>query len=254
MELTLKLGLEIVKLGIITLALFVFYRNRALFEVSLPQSLLRKFTYVTTIFWLGFLVDVINDVYPTSFTKLLDDIIICLALLLGTYYLIDHMRRARVAVEPSKVLKGTPSLEKGAYLADTTDIDSILKLLAGKRVIALTRTPGIFKERGIPYLWLSKVEGENSIDPRRLPAILHHLISTADENTAVIIDGVEYLILENGFENVLKFLTALKDHLLLKGALLIVVVSPEALDSRQFSHLRREFEELDVKRLKKESK
>ncbi|MDV3104627.1 DUF835 domain-containing protein [Thermococcus waiotapuensis] len=246
MELDLKLGLEILKLGIVTLALFILYRYRALFETSLSRSLLRKGTYVTLLLWLGFLADVMNDVYPTSLTKILDDIIISFALLLGTYYLVDYMRRARVAVEPSKIVNGTSQLKNGAYLAGTRDIDSILRLSAGKKVMALTRTPEVFKKRGIPYLWLSKVEGENSIDPLRLPAILHRLISMADEDTVIIIDGLEYLIMENGFSSVFKFLTTLRDYFLLKGGTLVAVVSPAALEESQLSLLRREFKELDV--------
>ncbi|MCD6524327.1 MAG: DUF835 domain-containing protein [Thermococcus sp.] len=252
-ELTFKLDLEIVKLAIVTLALIILYRYKALFELSLPRSLIKKSAYVMALFWAGFLADVINDVYPTEFTKVLDDIILSFALLLGAYYLVDYMRKIKVPIEPSKILNGKSHLEKGAYLVNSSDINVILKLSSGKKVIALTRNPGIFKENGIPYLWLSKVKGENSIDPLRLPAILHNLVSKADENTVVVIDGLEYLILENGFNSVLKFLTALKDHLLLKGATLVILINPNTLESNQLSLLKREFKELDVKSIKKKA-
>ena len=249
--LTFKLDLEIVKLAIVTLALIILSRYRILFEISPPKSLIRKITYVIVVFWMGFLADVMNDVYPTEFTKVLDDIIISFALVLGAYYLVAYMRRIKIAVEPSKILNGSSHLESGAYLINSPNIDTILQLFAGKKVIALTRNPAIFKERGIPHLWLSKVESENSIDPLRLPAILHNLVSKADENTVVIIDGLEYLILENGFNSVLKFLTALKDHLLMKGATLIVFITPDTLENSQLSLMKREFKELDVGGIKK---
>ncbi|ASJ03379.1 hypothetical protein A3L09_08965 [Thermococcus profundus] len=245
---TLKLDIEIIKLLLVTLALLILYKYRRIFETSLSPSLVKKGAYVTMVFWLGFLADVMNDVHPTGLTKILDDIIISFALVLGTYYLIDHMRRAKMEIEPSKVLNGEPVLESGAYILPNGSVEKALKLASGKKVIALTRNPEPFKKLGIPYLWLSKVEGENAIDPLRLPAILHHLIQNADRDTVMIIDGLEYLILENGFDPVVRFLTTLKDNILLKGATLIVVVDPKTLDPSQLALLKREFKEVSGKR------
>ncbi|NJF25622.1 DUF835 domain-containing protein [Thermococcus sp. Bubb.Bath] len=244
---TLKLDIEIFKLAIVTLALFVLYRYRRIFEASLSPSLLRKGAYVTVIFWLGFLADVMNDVYPTELTKILDDIIISLALVLGMYYLLDHMKRASVSVKPKKTLSGTPTLYRGAYLFCDSDLNRVLSLTAGKKVLAITRNPRPFKKANVPYLWLSRINSENTIDPLRLPAIMSYLISNSDENTVVIIDGIEYLVVENGFNSVLKFLTALKDNLLLRGATCVVLLSPETLDESQLALLRREFQELCIK-------
>ncbi|WP_367884763.1 DUF835 domain-containing protein [Thermococcus sp. JCM 11816] len=199
------------------------------------------------IFWLGFLADVMNDMYPTPFTKILDDIIISFALVLGSYYLIDYMRKVRVNVTPpSKALSGDSNLPNGgAHIITDPNIPAVLELIrGGKKAIALSRNPDPFKKMGVPYLWLSKVPGENTIDPLRLPAILHKLVESADRDTVVIVDGLEYLILENGFNSVIKFLTTLKDNLLLKGATLIVVADPKALEPSQMAILRREFREI----------
>ncbi|MDI3476357.1 MAG: hypothetical protein PWQ79_2296 [Thermococcaceae archaeon] len=242
---TLKLEIEVFKLIILTMAIIVVARYRKLFETSLSPSLIRKGTYFATLLWLGFLADVMNDVYPTELTKSLDDIIISLALLLGTYYLLDHMMRVRVKIEPSKALKGTPLLQDGAYLLSNPDVERAMHLSSGKKVIALTRNPEPFRKRGLPYLWLTKVPGENAIDPLRLPAILHKLIENADRETVVIIDGLEYLILENGFESVLKFLTTLKDSLLLKGATLLLVLDPNTLEPHQAALLKKEFKSIE---------
>lgn len=46
---------------------------------------------------------------------------------------------------------------------------------------------------------------------------VRYIIERADESTAIIIEGLEYLILENGFESVFKFLTSLKDNLISRG-------------------------------------
>ncbi len=243
-EFTLKLDIEIIKLSIVTLALFILYKYRSIFETSLPLTLIKKGAYVTVILWLGFLADVMNDVYPTPFTKILDDIIISFALILGTYYLVDYMRKVQVSAKPTKVLNGTPTLERGAYLLCTPDLKEALNLAAGRKVIALTRNPEPFKGAHLPYLWLSKVNADNAIDPLRLPAIMNHLISNSDKNTVVLIDGLEYLVVENGFNSVLKFLTALKDNLLLKGATLLIVLDPSTFSENELAAIKREFEVL----------
>ncbi|MBP1911635.1 DUF835 domain-containing protein [Thermococcus stetteri] len=243
---TLKLDIEIFKLAVVTLALFILYKYRRIFEMTLPALLLKRGAVVVFIFWLGFLVDVMNDVYPTPFTKILDDIIISFALILGTYYIIDYMNKSRLSVVPSKVANGESALAKGAYIV-TKDIDisKIIELAKGEKIIALTRNPELFKKQGISYLWLSKVPGENAIDPLRLPAILHKLIESADKDTIVIIDGLEYLTLENGFNSVLKFLTTLKDNLLLKGATLLLVLDPKTLEHHQAALLKKEFKSIE---------
>jgi hypothetical protein len=247
---TLKLDVEVFELAVVTLALFILYKYRRIFETSLSPALVRKGVYVTAIFWLGFLADVMNEVYPTPFTKILDDIIISFALLLGTYYLVDYMRKVSVSVKPTKALNGASTLEKGAYLFCDSDLNGVLNFTAGKKVIALTRNPKPFKGANVPYLWLSKINAENAIDPLRLPAIMNYLISNSDENTVVLIDGLEYLVVENGFNSVLKFLTALKDNLLLKGATMIVLLNPETLNESQLALLKREFQELCIEKPK----
>ncbi|AMQ18826.1 DUF835 domain-containing protein [Thermococcus peptonophilus] len=243
-EFMLKLDIEILKFAVVTLALFILYKYHRIFEITLPPSLLRKGAVVTLVLWLSFLADVVNDVYPTEFTKILDDIIISFALILGTYYLVDYMRKVRVRIVPSRVFNGDPTLARGTHIVTDTDVSNVLKLIRGKKAIALTRNPESFKEIGVPYLWLSKVPSENAIDPLRLPAILHKLIENADKDTVVIVEGLEYLVLENGFNSVMKFLTTLKDNLLVKGATLVVIVDPRALEPSQMAVLRREFSEL----------
>ena len=60
--------------------------------------------------------------------------------------------------------------------------------------------------------WISNVPAENTVGPTDLALFLHGLLSSVDENTFVIVDGLEYLILNNGFESVMKFLTNPKYH------------------------------------------
>ena len=58
----------------------------------------------------------------------------------------------------------------------------------------------------------------------------------------VYIDTFEYLMLENGFENAVKFLLNVKDRITSAGGSVILVANPEALDEKQRKILEREFE------------
>ncbi|WP_167905522.1 DUF835 domain-containing protein [Thermococcus sp. CX2] len=119
--------------------------------------------------------------------------------------------------------------------------------MGGKEALAITRRPEVFEKRGIPYLWITKVEGKNTIHPTSLAPLLQKLVDSADQNTVIIFDGLEYLILENGFESVFKFLTTLKDKLILIGATLIVMLDPAAIEEKHLKLLEREFKWLDTK-------
>ncbi len=58
----------------------------------------------------------------------------------------------------------------------------------------------------------------------------------------VYIDAFEYLMLENGFENAMKFLLNVKDRVTSAGGSVVLLVNPQALDEKQRKILEREFE------------
>ncbi len=62
----------------------------------------------------------------------------------------------------------------------------------------------------------------------------------------ILLDGLEYLILENGFNAVFKFLTSLKDYAKLYNTMILVPIKKNALDKKQYHILRVEFEEFAI--------
>jgi hypothetical protein len=66
----------------------------------------------------------------------------------------------------------------------------------------------------------------------------------ATSGDALIIDGVEYLILENGFEPVFRFLVNLKDQILLKDSILVLIVDERVLEEKHAFLLQREFKKI----------
>ncbi|MCD6559845.1 MAG: DUF835 domain-containing protein [Palaeococcus sp.] len=99
--------------------------------------------------------------------------------------------------------------------------------------------------------WLTKAEREDAIHPTRLPFMTYNIvefINKENHKRFVLLDGIEYLILENGFESIYKFLTSLKDYAILYDAVILVPIDPDAYDLKEYNLLLREFEVLEEKR------
>lgn len=99
--------------------------------------------------------------------------------------------------------------------------------------------------------WLTKAEREDAIHPTRLPFLTYNIvefISGGNQKRFVFLDGIEYLILENGFESIYKFLTSLKDYAILYDAVILVPIDPDVYDLKEYNLLLREFEVLEEKR------
>jgi hypothetical protein len=97
-------------------------------------------------------------------------------------------------------------------------------------------------------LWLSYEKTDSSIDPSsldKLEYLIYDFVS-ANKGSIVLLDGMEYLILQNTFEETLKFLQSLSDHIILNGAILIIPLNPASLDEKQLSLIERELETFQV--------
>ncbi|MFA4697589.1 DUF835 domain-containing protein [Pyrococcus kukulkanii] len=207
--------------------------------------------------WIGFLVNFANEFVPRLTTsvkaikvsKTADDVFIILGASLVTYYLYQVFEKKMPKVTPMQVPidMGSSKLSPGAYLiSSNVPLEDVVKFLKGKSMLAITRRPQDYEKLGIPYIWLTKTEGENTIYPTNLPKLLHTMVTHANGNTAFILDGLEYLILENGFESVMKFLSSARDYIITKGSILITFVGEKTLDDHQLAVLKRELKELEI--------
>lgn len=93
----------------------------------------------------------------------------------------------------------------------------------------------------ITPIWITPVETRtpNAINPRdlyKLEAVI--LRDVSRRRSHVVLDGVEYLIIENGLVPTLKFIGKVRDITSLHGSDLYVVAS-EALDRRELALMRR---------------
>lgn len=89
-------------------------------------------------------------------------------------------------------------------------------------------------------LWLTeKVSGESTIFPN-ITLVEEKLEPYLTINRVILIDRLDYLILSNSFELVLKSIQKLRDQILVRKSIIILSVDPRTLTEREFSLLQKE--------------
>jgi len=124
-------------------------------------------------------------------------------------------------------------------------------LSQGKRGLVISRNhPNrVQQSHGLdcPIMWIAKTSkptgGVISLEPTRLMKI-HSTISDfikANPGAVVLLDGLEYLITENGFGPVMKTVQLTNEEIAMSGSYLIIPVDPRTLETQQIGYLEREF-------------
>lgn len=156
----------------------------------------------------------------------------------------------RNAVEIKKV-----ELEPGLYLCKENCEEIANHLILTRPSMVVSREPKEKLKRSlilddVTFWWLSKVEGDNVIAPTRLPFLSYNITEFLEshERPFIYLDGLEYLILENGFETVFKLLTSIKDQAVLKNGVILARISSDAYDLREYRLLMREFNLIEAKK------
>jgi hypothetical protein len=153
--------------------------------------------------------------------------------------------------ESEPVLKSGSSYlftEKGVQRA----YDSLKRLLSeGKRGLVISRNHPARVQQiyslDCPIMWIAKstkpTGGVISLEPTRLMKI-HGTISDfikANPGAVVLLDGLEYLITENGFGPVMKTIQLTNEEVAMSGSFLLVPIDSRTLDTQQMGYLEREF-------------
>ena len=119
--------------------------------------------------------------------------------------------------------------------------------------LAVTRTPSEslkqkYNLEKTPFIWLSKTGGQNTISPIYLNSLMN-LISdfiTKGKDTVVILEGLEYLVSQNNFDLVLKFIQALRDFLIIENSRLIIPLNKDTFNQKEIAQLEKELEILKL--------
>lgn len=121
----------------------------------------------------------------------------------------------------------------------------------GRRGLVITRTHPIRVQQvhglDCPIMWIAKsakpTGGIISLEPTRLMKI-HSTISDfikANPGAVVLLDGLEYLVTENGFATVMKAIQLTNEEVAMSGAFFLVPIDPRTFETQQLGLLEREF-------------
>ncbi len=150
--------------------------------------------------------------------------------------------------------KGQEVLPEGSYILFEEDrpesmYETLLTTVSnGVEGLIVTRTyPDDLRERhGLkrtPVIWLCSQPGQDWVDPTNLSILEHTIIEflKMGHNTVVAIDGMEYLIANNGSPKVLRFLYGLRDEILMSQSRLLITMNPKVLDEKELAFFERDF-------------
>ncbi|AMQ18672.1 DUF835 domain-containing protein [Thermococcus peptonophilus] len=167
------------------------------------------------------------------------------------YSLIHYVRLLEVKYLPTvtKVPKLQSSFKAHIIFSKNRLLDVIDVLKEGDfPVLAITRSPDFYSglnRENVSVIWVT--QSGKGVAPTALHVLQGVIIDFVRGNpgSVVIIDCLEYLMLYNDFKSVFKFLSALKDYVVIQhGSGLIVFVDEEVLTRQEKALLLKEFEPL----------
>jgi len=136
----------------------------------------------------------------------------------------------------------------------------LFELLLGQRTpgLCITRQypERVRRERGLSdvrVIWLSHTPGEDFHNPTAigtLAKVIQKFIEDNNGEGAVLLDGLEYLIINNGFLQTLMFVEHVNEFVMQHRAVIILPVSPETLEEKELALLERNVKVLESPGLK----
>jgi DNA-binding response OmpR family regulator len=95
-----------------------------------------------------------------------------------------------------------------------------------------------------PIIWLSNQLGKVYVNPANIGILGDTIIRFIEksDDSVVMIDGVEFLVVNNGFDKVLKMIHRITEVVMEYKSRLIISVDPRALDVREMALLERNME------------
>jgi GTPase SAR1 family protein len=94
----------------------------------------------------------------------------------------------------------------------------------------------------VPIYWLTRSGTESthlSVNLSRLSSFIKKFLDET-EKPVLMLEGIEYLIIQNDFTSVLKFVQLIIEYIRMKRACFIMPINPNVLESRDLSLLERE--------------
>jgi hypothetical protein len=140
------------------------------------------------------------------------------------------------------------------YLIEEPRAEASHRLLAslvaqGRPALVVTRQhPSRLKAKGSPEalrtVWLSHTPSEGSQNPMALGGLTKLICNFIAEHPSavVLLDGLEYLTINNGFAPALLFIEGINEFVMQHDATVLVPVSPGTLEPKELALLERALE------------
>ena len=197
--------------------------------------------------------------------------IIAVSMTVGAYLLYSPMKKGRfyrfVSVTPVAERDGEnarfmESVKKGhSYLVEeekpekATEVFVDLVTHGAEGLYITCRHPNEVREaynlKVTPIIWLTHERTDvghiNPTDIVELSHTIREFIKKTGDGV-VLIDGLEYLITQNDYKDMLKFIQSLNDSILVSNSRLIIPVDPSSLNEQQLHLLKRDMNVLETKK------
>ncbi len=228
-------GIYIFLAGILTISLSKIYHKKAmLLAISLMLYGVHEMDYplLRPVEWfapIGFLLG-------ATFTFMV------------SYSVIQFVRTERFQEFPKKrrTGKSESGIETGVLIIDEEKYREIKQTLQDTEVLAFLRDLSDIPEKWKVY-FITHITGKEfkTISPTNLPKMAElanrylHSTTKTGQRGIIIIDCLEYLIMYNSFESIVKFLSSLRDFVLMYEGTLILVTNPSAWNKKEWALLKR---------------
>ncbi|UCE45655.1 MAG: DUF835 domain-containing protein [Methanobacteriota archaeon] len=158
------------------------------------------------------------------------------------------MKEERTALEPIDLEQGLCYIvkERKPFLAFALFENEVSNGLAG---LCVTRQfpdklRDAFNLGEARIIWLSHTPGTDHHNPTSIGTLATIISSFIEryERCVTIIDGLEYLVINNGFQQVLRFLEHVNEQVMQSKSVVLVPISPNAFSEKELALLERNVE------------
>jgi predicted hydrocarbon binding protein len=180
----------------------------------------------------------------------------------GAERCVHHLTPSELPPVPTAMVANTSgrkyNLESGcAYLIESENSREAFEILEdylahGSRGLCISREypeklRKTFRLDGAQLIWLS-YEGDkgNAREPTNIPLIYNEIKNFLEqsEGGVFLISGLEYLVSQNNFNKILKFVQLLSEAAAVTDSIFLLPISPGALNGREVKMLEREFRDI----------
>mgnify|MGYP005835652179 CR=1 FL=1 len=164
----------------------------------------------------------------------------------------EGMEKAKKSAKKFELRRGLSYIvkEQKAQLSFEIFTDQVTHNIQG---LCITRQyPAVVRQEwGLeetPIIWLSNQLGKVYVNPANIGILGDTVIRFIEksDDSVVMIDGVEFLIVNNGFDKVLKMIHRITEVVMEYKSRLIISVDPRALDTREMALLERNMEIIEA--------